>query len=140
VEFGADGQARLDVWTPQVTSRRRGAVEFDRFDNDGTPVLRVTAGRGGGAGAWRARALLEPGRYRFEARVQTRGVGGDGGVALRLAGTRDVWGQASDNEWTDLSYRFGVHGALTEVELFCELRSRAGEAWFDQKSLRLVRE
>jgi hypothetical protein len=38
-----------------------------------------------------------------------------------------------------LSLEFSVTQPVTELELACELRAAAGEAWFELESLRLVR-
>jgi hypothetical protein len=140
VEFDHRGVARLPNWEPHFASRRRGVVQLDRTERDGRNVLQVTAGPGGGAGGWRTRVLLKAGAYRFEGNVKTRGVGAAGGAGFRLLGTRDAPVRASDDEWSALSYRFAVTQPLAEVELICELRSGRGEAWFEQDSLRLMRE
>jgi hypothetical protein len=42
-------------------------------------------------------------------------------------------------EWTDHAVEFEVNAAEQEVELICELRARAGEAWYDRESLRVRR-
>jgi len=140
LEFDHRGVARLSDWEPHLTSRRRGVVQLDRTERDGRNVLQVTAGPGGGAGGWRARVLLEAGAYRFEGNVRTRGVGAAGGASLRISGPRDTRMYASDDAWSEISYRFEVTQPLAEVELICELRTGRGEAWFEQDSLRLVRE
>jgi hypothetical protein len=140
VWFDSHGMAVLNNWTPQAGSRRRGTVQFEEAEQDGRRVLRIEAGGRGGSGAWRTRALLKSGDYRFEGKVQTRGVGGMGGAILRLSGARDAWPQASDDQWSVFSYSFTVAQPLAEVELLCELRTARGEVWFDAASLRLVRE
>ena len=140
IRFDDRGLARLSDWTARQSARGRGGVHLDRAERGGRNVLQITAGRGGGAGAWRTRVLLEAGGYRFEGNVQTRGVGSTGGVSLRISGTRDAGMQSSDDEWSLLSHDFTVTEALAEVELICELRAGSGEAWFDQDSLRLFRE
>jgi hypothetical protein len=140
MQFDDRGVARLFDWTPHQSARRRGAVRLDRAEKDGRNVLQITAGPGGGAGTWRTRVLLAPGAYRFEGNVQIRGVGATGGVRLRIPGTRDVWMQASENEWSLISHDFTVMQPLVEVELICELQTGNGEAWFEQDSLRLLRE
>jgi spore coat protein H len=132
--------ARLSGWEPRFASPRSGVAHLTTAEEDGRNVLRIAAGPGGGVGAWRTRALLEAGQYRFEGNVQTRGVGPRGGVSLRISGARNAGFQASDEVWSALSHRFTVRETLVEVELICELRTPRGEAWFDRDSLRLVRE
>jgi hypothetical protein len=46
---------------------------------------------------------------------------------------------AGTSEWKDYKYAFEVGDQTSEVELICELRATAGEAWFDAGSLKLVR-
>lgn len=140
VEFNGHGVAQLPDWEPHLGSRRRGTVRLDRTERDGRQALQITAVSGRGVGAWRTRVLLAAGAYRFQGNVQTRGVGATGGASLRTGGTRDVWMQSSDDEWSALSYVFTVTQPLEEVELICELRAGQGEAWFERDSLRLVRE
>ncbi|HKS35801.1 MAG TPA: CotH kinase family protein [Verrucomicrobiae bacterium] len=140
VQFDDRGMARLSDWIPHRSARRRGVGQLERAERDGRKVLQIGAGTGGGAGAWRTQVLLEAGAYRFEGNVQTRGVGTTGGVSLRIPGTRDVWMQATQNEWSLISHGFTVTQPLVEIELICEMRAGSGEVWFEQDSLRLFRE
>lgn len=140
LQFDGSGVAPLSSWSARVTAQRRGRMQFERTERAGRRVLWIAAQQGGGVGGWRTRVLLEAGRYRFEGQVQTRGAGDAGGAVLRVSGAREVWPQASDEVWTPLSYAFTVAEPLTEVELICEFYSVRGEAWFDEASLRLVRE
>jgi hypothetical protein len=115
-------------------------VRFGRLERDAKMQLHITASEGGGAGSWRTRVLLEPGRYRFEGRARTDGVGAAGGVGLRISGTRSTRLAASDEDRTLLRFAFAVDEPLAEVELICEFQAGDGEAWFEEQSLRLVRE
>jgi hypothetical protein len=54
-----------------------------------------------------------------------------GFVPRRLAGTLD---------WTPSLYRVDLRQPVAELEVLCELRADAGEAWFELDSLRLIRE
>src|SRR5690606_6354174 len=102
--------------------------------------LGISASSGGGTGSWRTRALLESGRYRFEGKARTEGVHGSGGVCLRISG-RQVRHRAADGEqWSDFSFPIEIPEPMAEIELICELSATQGEAWFDERSLRLVRE
>jgi hypothetical protein len=100
---------------------------------------------------------LEPGQYRLVGKVRCQGVvpdAGDrrGGVGLRTGGRRFAQKLTGTSDWTDIVFDFDVGGSPGEfnfmapiqsespdMELICELRARAGEAFFDRDSLRLVR-
>jgi len=137
--FSADGIARVKGWRPSVNGGTREAVKFERLDSDGIRQLRISASAVGGVGSWRARVTLEPGRYRFDGRVRTRGVGANGGICLRLSGVRMPVLPLGAEGWSDTGFEFELGEILSEVELICELRAAGGEAWFDEESLRLVR-
>lgn len=138
--FDADGVARLSGWRPRVTTQGGGAMRFERVEDNGAALLGIEVREGAGSASWRTRALLEPGRYRFLGRARTHGLSGDGGVCLRVSGTRMAAVGGRDDEWVDLSFRFVVEEALTEVELVCEFQGATGGARFEEASLRLVRE
>jgi hypothetical protein len=95
--------------------------------------------------SWRTKALLDPGRYRFEGRARVAGVkplsfGIHQGAGLRIAGgVRQTANLVGDSAWQSLAVQFQVEKAAREIELICELRASAGEAWFDLDSLRIVR-
>jgi len=88
--------------------------------------------------------LLEPGRYRFEGRAKVAGVkplpsGRHQGAGLRIGGgLRQSPNLVGDSSWQPLAAQFQVEKATREIELICELRAAAGEAWFDLRSLRIV--
>ncbi len=96
--------------------------------------------------SWRAKALLERGRYRFEGRAKVAGVkplasGIHQGAGLRIGGgVRQAPNLIGDLSWQPLAAQFQVQEATREIELICELRASAGEAWFDLDSLRIVQE
>ncbi|MBM3840427.1 MAG: hypothetical protein FJ398_21175 [Verrucomicrobia bacterium] len=141
IQLGADGAARLTGWTKRITSPAEGAHQLGKGDVGGIGSLGVSMGRGGGSASWRTRVLLPAGRYRFEGRARTSGVGNTGGICLRISGEQrpDVW-RSSDHGWTTLRYDIWVREPESEVELICELKAARGEAWFDETSLRLIRE
>ena len=51
-------------------------------------------------------------------------------IAPRLTGTAD---------WTIVTYDFNLTEPMADLEILCELRAAAGEAWFDLQSLKLKR-
>jgi hypothetical protein len=110
---------------------------------DHTPALHIVARSDSGA-SWRTTALLARGRYRFEGRVKVAGVkplpyGKYQGAGLRVAGSvRQSADLVGNSDWRALSAEFNLTDEAREVELVCELRASAGEAWFGAESLRLV--
>ena len=136
------GIARMSAWRP-VDVPDGGKLEQAKAP-DGRAALRISAGPVTSA-SWRAKVLLQTGRYRFEGASRTAGVkplpfGKNKGAGLRVssakaAGPHQLTG---DSPWIPLSIDFELTAPETEVELLCELRASAGEAWFDLESLRLV--
>jgi len=130
----------LSVWTfkggptqPASGSRRL---------MDGRQILQVTGRSSASSGAWRARLLLEEGRYEFSGMGQTEkamasNAQATNGIILRRSGERSIEGITITDEWKPLSYEFVVHG-IENVELVCEFRGR-GVGYFDASSLRLTR-
>lgn len=136
------GVAMLRDW------RATGAPEKGRMERlvvEGRSTLFVRAGLRTSA-AWRTKIWLPPGRYRFEALARLKGVQAVAGVrhagvclSAPGRGAREVAGVAGDREWSVLATEFEVATEDREVELICHVRASAGEAWFDESSLRLVR-
>lgn len=111
---------------------------------DGLTTLHISA-RSESLASWRTSVLLPHGRYRFEGSVRVAGVeplpsGAHQGARLRIGGSaRDTTSLVGDSSWQDLTADFEVGPAPAKVELICELRARAGEAWFDLSALRVLR-
>ncbi len=131
----------LEGWTKVDESP---SVRMEKDDATGhTPSLHISARSASGA-SWRTQVLLSRGRYRFEGRVKVAGVtplpfGKYRGAGLRVAGkVRESSDVIGDSDWTALSEDFDVTEETREVELVCELRASAGEAWFGIDSLRLA--
>jgi hypothetical protein len=108
-------------------------------------ALHINAGPTTSA-SWRVKVLLAAGRYRFEGAARTAGVkpmafGKNKGAGLRVSVAKQSTPHqlVGDSSWTKSSIEFVLTAPETEVELLCELRASAGEAWFDFESLRLVR-
>lgn len=95
--------------------------------------------------AWVTTVRLSPGSYRFVGRICTAGVkslefGNHHGAALRVLGkTERSSGMVGDGKWREVFVDFRVADIPTDLSLLCELRGRAGQAWFDVDSLQLVR-
>jgi hypothetical protein len=140
IPFDADGVAPLADWSPYVSRRQADDWQFRQAEHDGRRVLQIANGGEPGAGSWRTRILMGPGRYRFEGRVMTSGVGASGGASLRTSWMGRQSATASEGAWAVLTCPLVIDDPLAEVELVCELQSGIAEAWFDEKSLRLVRE
>lgn len=140
VDFGGDGMVRLSGWRRHTTVRDGAPLRFEAVEREGVRVLRVATAGSGGTGSWRTRVYLEPGRYRFQGRARTEGAGREAGVCLRVSGARAHWLGGSDGEWMELRFGLEVEEALAEVDLVCEFGGTRGEGWFDEGSLRLIRE
>lgn len=136
------GVAQLSCWQP-VDPPDGGRLAQVRTQ-DGRLALWIQAGPVTAA-SWRTRVRLPQGRYRFEGQVKVAGVvplpyGRNHGAGLRVVG----WGGlpphdlAGDSAWKLLAIQFAVTNLVADVELACELRAAAGQAWFDLGSLRLV--
>lgn len=133
--FDKAGVARL---TKGWSTRYEDGAKLARVTADGQACLKITAENEGQA-SWRTGASLPAGRYRFEAKMKTVGVEGDG-AGLRISG-RDPSGEwvRGDSDWRLATYEFEVNGDGSEVVLVAELRGRKGEVRFAADSMRLVR-
>ena len=137
-----DGVAHLDNWVP-TDPPTEGKVERTQTP-DGKDVLIIMT-KSETSASWKSTVLLDRGRYRFEGRAKVSGVkplpqGIHQGAGLRLVGRqRQSPDLVTPNAWQTLSEEFEVESDHAEIQLLCELRAAAGEAWFDLGSLRLVR-
>ena len=137
------GHARLTGWV-RSEEPAQGSMETCPSP-DGISSLHILA-RSETAASWRTKALLPRGVYRFEGKVRVSGVkplpfGAHQGAGLRLSGaSRQSADLVGDSTWRPLGTEFDVKTATAEVELICELRASAGEVWFDEASLELVRQ
>jgi hypothetical protein len=133
--------AQLDGWTKMDTP---GSGTMERANSpDGIPALHIAA-RAEALASWHTTALLGRGHYRFEGRacvaaVKSLPYGSHQGAALRIAGLSARSEQLNgDSSWRLLQTEFQIDTEPSLVELICEFRASAGEAWFDTASLRLV--
>lgn len=140
LEFSG-GHAELsttDRWTPSALVP---GVSLDRVTGPGGVAGLHIAARSEATAAWKRTVLLPRGRYQFEGRSRVAGFqplpfGRHQGAALRVGGMlRQTEAETSGQEWKTLRVDFEITQAREETELICELRARAGEAWFD--SLRI---
>ncbi|MEO8426899.1 MAG: CotH kinase family protein [Verrucomicrobiota bacterium] len=143
VEFTGDGVLPLAGWKPSLVQSGDPKLT-QRDDPAGKRILAIDAGTGVSSSSWRARVMLAPGRYQFQGRVKLMGVTVDsadqrGGAGLRISKGTMPRKLAGTSEWKDYKYAFEVEDQGSEVELICELRATAGEAWFEAGSLKLVR-
>ena len=113
---------------------------MDQVKAEGRTALHIRAGPKTGA-SWRCKVLLRAGRYRFEGMMRTVGVeplpfGRVQGASLRLLGqTNQAPPLLGLSGWKKSETSFEIKQPTQLVELMCELRARAGEAWFDLDSL-----
>jgi hypothetical protein len=130
----ADWQPTTDLGEARLTREQ---------DDAGNAVLHIATTTGCTA-SWRTRVLLDPGRYRFEARLKTQGVVLDpndprAGAGLRVSRHRVGQKNSGDRDWTPAVFDLEVREDQSDVELVCELRAGQGDVWFDLKSLRISR-
>ena len=147
---GAPARSSMSMTVPPASWRpgteAGDARVAEEVGADGRPCLVVRGGPDGAAASWRASIALRPGRYRVEGRVRCREVEveagqGEEGACLRVEGWSSSRRLTGTGGFNTLSQRFRVApGGPSQVEIVCELRSKAGEAWFDKQSLHIVRE
>jgi spore coat protein H len=93
--------------------------------------------------SWRTKVRLASGRYQLQAMVRVRNVaplsfGKEQGAGLRVRGaSRQSPGLLGTSGWQRVQTCFEVTEPEAEVELICDLRASAGEAWFAKDSLLL---
>ena len=136
--FDAQGVAKIPKdWQPEGA-----AAQIEERQDDGKPCFYIRAD-GETTASWRKAVALEPGNYRFEAKMRTKGVAATQsssgeGAGLRISGgTRNsVNGLSGDAAWRDVAFPFTASG---DVVLVMELRAAKGEMWCDKGSLQIVR-
>ena len=111
---------------------------------EGVRALRIVAGSKTSA-SWRTTVRLGRGHYRFEGQTRISSVtplpyGKNQGAGLRVADkTLKAINFTGSSNWKKLAVEFQVECVEEDVELVCELRASAGQAWFDKDSLRLAK-
>ena len=141
--FDSRGSARLAGWQFR---KDRGEPAGDEVAMEGVPSLHLRAASGESIASWRAKVLLEEGRYRFQALARTvqvepltNKVELGNAVGIRISGDHRTNGLSGDISWTTLEHEFVVTPGGEEKELVCELRASKGDAWFDKRALLLLR-
>ncbi len=140
VRFAPDGTAKLAGWKPK---QDQGALTFaERTEGGQLSLLEVT---GQGVGGYRTRIMLLPGRYRVEGRMKLEKVETDANDSRAGAGFRVGWSASSrkltgTTDWVDFKHGFEVYEEISELDVLCEYRAKAGKATFDAGSIRLVAE
>ena len=137
-EFDAKGVAKIPKdWHPEGS-----AAQIEERADGGKPCLYLRA-EGDTNGSWRRAVVLEPGNYRFEARLRTAAVvaaqGSSGeGAGLRISGANRSGANAlkGDVAWQNVAFPFTASG---ETVLVVELRATKGELWCEKDSLQIVR-
>lgn len=129
---------RIEGWAPRVFNGRPGLVRCARLEHEGRAALSIELPATGGAGSWRTRVRLDPGRYWFVGEARTDGLGGDGGICLRVAGVSARY-QTAETGWEKLRVGLEVEEDGAEVELVCEAGGPGGRAWFAVETLGLLR-
>ena len=139
--FDSSGQARVKNWQTQTDS---GSATLDKATDSGKEALHIRA-NGQAIASWRAKVLLDPGKYRLVGNVRTAGLASikddkGEGAGLRISGSQEPRANHArgDTSWKELQYEFRVPGQ-DEITLIAEVRASGGEAWFDLGSLKLVK-
>lgn len=135
---------RLRNWRPVS---KDGGAKLAQVNIGGERALRVEAGpKGKSLGAWNARVLLAPGKYRFEASARVDDVTGadgpnkeKGGAGLTVVGALDGTRVDGTGAWKPVRVEFEVIESPRNVELAAELRASKGAVVFKVGSLRIVR-
>jgi hypothetical protein len=104
--------------------------------------LHIDGGSDGCIASWRSRAVLNAGKYRFQARARCAGVdprtsSSGTGAGVRISGAQRTNKLTGTKDWTVLEHDFEVPSDGLEVEFVCELRANKGKVWFDRESLKL---
>jgi len=140
LEFTAE-TAHPQGW--EIADRpEQGSLE--QTQKDGLAALHIST-RSESLASWRTTVLLPRGRYTFKDRVRVANVkplpfGVHQGARLRIGGSvQQTIALTGDSAWQELSTGFEVAPPFAKVELVCELRAAAGEAWFDLSALQILR-
>jgi hypothetical protein len=140
--FDADGVAQLTGWRP---IKKAGEAVLEMGRTNGHSECGIKSSGIGTIASWRTKVFLPPAKYRFIGELRTMKLVADSGdtnatVCLRISGDKHPNKINGDLAASKLEHSFQVTDDGDERELVCELRAHQGEVWFDERSLRLVRE
>ena len=138
-DFDAQGVAKI----PKDWHAEGSAAQIEERADGGKPCLFIRAD-GETSASWRRSLVLEPGNYRFEARLRTKAVTASQSSAGEGAGLRISGGSrnsanalSGDAAWQNVVFPFSASGG--DVVLVVELRATKGELWCEKGSLQIVR-
>jgi spore coat protein H len=139
LKFDSTGYAGVGGWRTKIDS---GNPQLERRTEGSHPILYINGDNGGCVASWRARVLLDGGKYRFEGRARGEHIASQAsdigaGAGLRISGGKRTNKVEGDAQWTQLDYDFELPPGGLEVEFVCELRASKGAVWFDRDSLHL---
>jgi len=145
LRFDQDGVARLSGWAKK-TDQNSPPASHERGTDGSHRVLRVaTTTNSFTVASWRTKVVLPKGNYLLEGEARcagllsrTNAIGM--GAGIRLSGDKQrVNKLEGDVPWTRLQH--SISNAIDQdVVIVCELRATKGEVWFDEDSLRIVRQ
>jgi len=143
--FDTSGVGRLMNWTANLDS---GQARFRQAQDPEPSLLIESVGEYAPfAASWRTRVLLQPGKYRFQGRVRSKGLkppetSAPGGISLHVLDYSTLpspWAFNDGEEWTELMSDFDVTEHEQEVVLACEVHATKGTVWFAEAGLKLRR-
>lgn len=142
-EFDENGNMHLPDWYPAMESED-AVVEVVDLEGEKKGLSILCGPSGTCVASWRRRIALEKGTYVFHANVKTQDVAAiedekGSAAGLRISGANRTNTLNGTNDWTEVEYEFTIEEDIREVELVAELRTTAGQAWFDPDSLHLSR-
>ncbi len=141
IAFNAKGEAALDNWRPHNTEA--DAVRSTLLtEKDGRKLYQLAAGQPG-AGSWRTRVRLPPGRYRIQGSGKTDKVAllsdeRGKGLGIRVSGVARQNQLFGTQDWQTLVFDFAMPGD-GEIEVVAELRAASGTGWFDPATMLIRR-
>jgi spore coat protein CotH len=140
IQFARNGVLPLTGWKKAPVQSGEPLFKEER-DDSGKTLLGIQA-NGDSSGSWRTRVILPAGRYSFEGKLRLLGVtitDGDqrSGAGLRISKGVMPPKLSGTQDWQSFQHTFDIAEKAADVELVCELKATAGEAWFDADSLRL---
>ena len=140
-QFDNAGFMAVTNWV-QTVEVGKAALTQEK-DQAGRTLLHIRAEENGAA-SWRSRVRLERGQYRFQGKLKIQGIvlASDdprAGVGLRISRRKFPGKLSGDADWSSAGFDFEVQQDQSDVELVCELRAEQGDAWFDLKTLKVIR-